>query len=156
MDFYLQHFEFANVIPAFILGYIISRKFPEFGSWGWLLPTAVISYKLLTFSDPNVSVLAASNPWRRFSYYFVIEPRMPTLYDLRGSDFHRVLEQVTVVAAFYSSIAYSIGAFAMKTKVLQRILERLSREPEPEVIGPEEAGVLVIADDSMEDPLHEK
>ncbi len=156
MDFYLQHFEVANVIPALLLGYAIARKLPEFGSWAWLLPTLVISYKLLTFAEPNVSVLAASNPWHRFSYYFVIERLMPTFYDTRGSDPERVVQQVTVVASFYSSIAYSVGALAMKTKVLQRIFESLSREPEPEVISPEEAGVVVIADDSVEHPLHEK
>jgi hypothetical protein len=66
------------------------------------------------------------------------------------------LHQVTVVASFYSSIAYSLGALAVKTRFLERIREFLFREPEPEVIGPEEAAVIVIADEYVEEPLHER
>jgi hypothetical protein len=106
-----------------------------------------MSYKLLTFADPNASVFATSDLWRRFSYYFVIE-QLNSPYDLRGlSDPERWLQQVTVVAPFYSSVAYSVGAFVVKTKALERISESLSREPKPEVISPEEG--VVIADDSL-------
>jgi hypothetical protein len=155
IDFYLRHFELVSVIPAFLLGYVISRKFPEFGSWAWLLPTIVMSYKLLTFADPHASVFAASDLWHRFSYYFVIE-QLNTPYDLRGlSDPERWLQQITVVAPFYSSVAYSVGALVVKSKAPERISESLSREPEPKVISPE-AGVVVIADDSLKHPLHDK
>lgn len=151
-DFYLQHFELANLIPAFVLGYLISIKFPKLGSFAWVLPTVVICYKLATFVDPNVSVLTGGHPWQRFSYYFVIQELMPSFNNLRGSDPLRVVEQITVVASFYSSIAYSAGAFAMKTKVLQRIAASVSRESESGVIEPAEAGVAVIASDSTKQP----
>jgi len=61
-----------------------------------------------------------------------------------------------VVAPFYCSIAYSLGAFATKTKGLQKIWESFSREPEPEVIEPEEAGIVVVPDESVEGPLQRK
>ena len=150
-DFYLQHFELANVIPAFLLGYVIFSKFPGFGSWAWVLPTLVISYKLITFADPNVSVLAASSPWHRFSYYFVIARLSPVFY--LPSDPERWLQQVAVVAPFYSSLAYSVGAIAMKTRALQRAWESLSREPYPEVIEPDESGIVDTPNDSVEEPL---
>ncbi len=162
MDFYLQHFEFANVVPAFLLGCVIVRKFPEFSTWAWLVPTVMIFYKLVTFMEPNVSVLASADPWHRFSYYFVIQRVAPTLkftatsFDVSGPDPVRVLEQITVVAPFYCSIAYSLGAFATKTKGLQKIWESFSREPEPEVIEPEEAGIVVVPDESVEGPLQRK
>jgi len=151
MDFYLQHFELASVVPAFLLGYVIAYQFPKLSTWTWLLPTLVISYKLLTFADPNTSILAGGNTWNRFSYYFVIQ-RISPLY---GSDPERWLQQVTVVASFYSSLAYTVGAFTTKSKALQRIWESFSREPEPEVIEPEEAGVVVVPE-SVEEPLQRK
>ena len=161
MDFYLQHFEFANVVPAFLLGCVIVRKFPELSTWAWLVPTAVIIYKLVTFAEPNVSVLVSGDPWHRFSYYFLIQRVAPTLkftptsFEWGGPDPVRVLEQITVVAAFYSSIAYSLGAFATKTKALKRIWESFSREPDVEIIEPEEAGVVVVPE-SAEEPLQRK
>src|SRR5258708_5709214 len=105
-------------------------------SWAWVLPTVIISYKLFTFTDPHPSVLAAANPWSRFSYYFAIERFMPTLYDLRGSDPARVVEQITVVAPFYSGIAYSMGAVAQKHDLVERIITALRRQPEPELFLP--------------------
>lgn len=162
MDFYLQHFETANLIPAFLLGCVIVRKVPELSAWAWLLPTIIIVYKLVTFVEPNTSVLISRDAWHRFTYYFKIQRIAPTMaitstsFDVSGSDPVRVLQQITVVAPFYCGIAYSIGALAMKTRGFQRIWGSLSREPEPEVIGPEEADIVVIAADPEEESLQRK
>ena len=162
VDFYLQHFELANLIPAFLLGWVIARKLPELSAWAWSLPTMIMVYKLATFVEPNPSVLTSGDAWHRFTYYFDIQRIAPTMRitsassDVSGPDPVRVLEQITVVAPFYCGIAYSIGALAMKAGVFQRIWESLSREPEPEVIEPEEAGIVVITGDSEEEPLERK
>ena len=79
---------------------------------------------------------------------------MPTFYDLRGSDPVRVLAQMTVVVPFYSGVAYSIGACLEKSKVVDRIAKSLLADPEPEVFGPEEAGVQWIGD-QKEQPTNE-
>jgi hypothetical protein len=119
-------------------------------------------YKLVTFVDTNVSVLDTGNPLHRFSYYFVIQRLAPTLrftptsFDVSGPDPMRFLAQITVVAPLYCSIAYCLGAFVTKTKGLQRVWESLSREPEPEVIQPEEADVVVIPSESVEEPLQQE
>jgi len=162
MDFYLQHFELANVIPAFLLGCVIVRKFPGFSTWAWLVPTIVFLYKLVTFVEPNVSLLAPGDPWHRFSYYFVIERVAPTLkftptsFEWGGPDPVRVLEQINVVAPLYCGIAYTLGAFATKTKALHRAWQSFSREPEVEIIEPEEAGIVDTPNDSIEEPLQRK
>lgn len=162
MDFYLQHFELANAVPAFLLGCVIFHKFPDFSTWAWWLPTTVILYKLVTFVAPTVSVLLPSHPLNRFSYYFLIQRVAPTLtftrtsFDVGGSDPVRVLEQMTVIAPLYCSIAYSLGAFATKTNRLKRLWESLSREPGPEVIEPEGAGVVTISKDSEDAPLQRR
>ncbi len=145
-DYYLQHLELANIIAALVVAYVICRKFQRLGAWAWVLPTVIISCKLFTFTDPHASLLAAANPWSRFSYYFVIERFMPTLYDLRGSDPARVVEQITVVAPFYSGIAYNMGALAQKHEGVERIIRSLRRQREPELFPPDEAGVEVIVD----------
>jgi len=127
MDLYLQHFVVGNFIPAFLAGYVICRRFPRFGSWAWLLPSIVMAYMLLTFPESNVSVLTSSNPWHRFSYYFEIQQSWPSVYELGSSYAQRVMLQISVVASFYSSIAYSIGAFAEKRRILDRVVGTFRR-----------------------------
>lgn len=121
--YYLQHLAITNFAPPFIIGYIACYKYNRFAWWAWLLPTMFMSYKLLTFTDPNVSVLIGSHWWSRFSYYFgtnVLDS---------GFDPQRLLEQVTIVAFFYSGIAYSLGAFANKHGALPRIVATLRPAP---------------------------
>lgn len=154
-DYYLQHLELSNIVTALVVAYVICLKFQRFGTWAWVLPTVIISYKLFTFTDPHASVLAAANPWSRFSYYFAIERLMPTLYDLRSSDPARVVEQITVVAPFYSGIAYGMGAVAQKHEVVERIITALRRQPEPGLFLPDESVAEVIVD-ANEQSIHER
>ncbi len=139
-DRWLEHFEIVSIIPAFVAGYVVCRYLPKLATSAWILPTAVLCYKLLTFTNPHASVFV-SEPWARFSYYFVIERSPPTLYNFRGSDFVRLSSQMSYVAPFYSGVAYSIGALIKKHRIGQRLVRSFLSEPEPEVFGPEEAGV---------------
>ena len=143
-DYWIQHLELVSVIPALVVGFVVSRYFEKLASWAWLLPTIILSYKLLTFSDPYTSVLA-SNPLSRFSYYFVTEQSMPSFYNFPGTA--RFVAQITFVAPFFSGVAYSIGALMMRLKLMEKIIRSFRTEPEPEVFGPEEAGVEWIEDD---------
>ena len=143
-DYWIQHLELVSVIPALVVGFVVSRYFEKLASWAWLLPTIILSYKLLTFSDPYTSVLA-SNPLSRFSYYFVTEQSMPSFYNFPGTA--RFVAQITFVAPFFSGVAYSIGALVMRWKLMEKIIRSFRTEPEPEVFGPEEAGVGWIGDD---------
>jgi hypothetical protein len=152
-DYYLQHFELLSILPALVVGYIVCRYFPNLATWAWILPTLILSYKLLTFTDPQSSIFI-SHPFSRFSYYFVIVRVTPTFTDLRGSDPIRLLQQTTVVAPFYSGVAYSIGALLESHKMLERIIRSIFSEPEPEVFGAEEAGAES-AVDANEEPVHE-
>ena len=156
LSFHLQYFEVASILPALLVGFAIAGRFPKFSTWAWLMPTLVILYKLLTFAEPNVSVLAPGRSLERFSYYFVIQ-RVSPAPSFRAASFDpvRLLQQITVVATFYSGVAYSLGALAAKRMWLQRIWESLSREPEPDVIQPEESGIVVIPSDLAEKPLEE-
>ncbi len=154
-DYWLQHLELVSVVPALVAGFVVSRYFEKLSSWAWILPTIILSYKLLTFTNAHASVFA-SDPWAGFSYYFVIQQHMPIFdsFGFGGSDPVRVAAQMTVVVPFYSGVAYSVGAILRKYKVTDRIASSLRSEREPEVFGPEEAGVEWIRD-PKEDPAHE-
>jgi hypothetical protein len=80
---------------------------------------------------------------------------MPTFssFWLSGSDPVRVAQQIDVTVPFYSGVAYSVGALLTKYKVIDGIADSLRREPEPEIFGPEEAGVELVGD-AKEDPAH--
>ncbi len=136
VDYYLQHLELVSIIPAFLLGFLVSYRFPRLATWAWILPTVILAYKLLAFETPPTSVLAsspslASSLLSRFSYFFVIERYMPTFTNFRGSDPVRVAQQMTVVATLYSGVAYSIGALAQKHKIVQRLFGKPLTEPNP-------------------------
>jgi hypothetical protein len=153
-DYYLQHLELASILPALAIGYVVCRYWQErLATWAWILPTIILSYKLLTFTDPRASIFA-SHHWSSFSYYFEIERLTPTFSDLRGSDPVRLVQQMAAVAPFYSGVAYSLGALLKNHNVLERIIGSLSREPKPEVSGAEEEGVES-AVDGNEQPAHE-
>jgi hypothetical protein len=156
-DYWLQHLELVSIIPALVFGALVARYLARLASWAWVVPTMILAYKLLTFTNTNVSVLASADPWSRFSYYFVIQPHMPTFtsFGLGGSDPIRVAAQLNITVPFYSGIAYSVGALLMKHKAIEKVVVSLRREPEPEVFGPEEAGVEWVGD-AKEDPAHER
>jgi hypothetical protein len=133
-DYYLQLLELVSILPALAVGYIVCRYFRKLATWAWILPTVILSYKLLTFTDPQSSVFI-SHPLSRFSYYFVIVRLTPTFTDLRGSDPIRLVQQMTVVAPFYSGVAYSIGALLESHKMLERIIRSIFRSLSPKCLG---------------------
>jgi hypothetical protein len=138
-DYYLQHLEIMSIVPALIVGYFAARYFPRLALAAWMVPTVILSYRLWTFVDPHASVLLASNPSARFSYYFNIVPVMPTLRDLYRSDPIRVAQQMLIVAPFYSGIAYSVGAFMSQQRILDHFVGRSASgdaEPSDAVTAP--------------------
>jgi hypothetical protein len=117
-DYWLQHLELVSAIPAVVVGFVVSRYCKKLASRAWILPTMVLSYNFLIFTDARASVFA-SNPWAGFSFYFVIQQHMPTFSSFGGSDPVRVAEQIDVTVPFYSGVAYSIGALLKEYKVLE-------------------------------------
>jgi hypothetical protein len=97
----------------------------------WILPTVILVYKLLTFTEPYASILALHSS-TRFSYFFVLQRTMPTFFG--GGDPVRVTEQIDVVAPFYAGVAYSIGALAATHNLLERFFgHSRSVQTEPEL-----------------------
>jgi len=130
---HLQNFELVSIFPAILVGYLLSRRFGRFAAYAWMLPTVVLVYKLLTFTEPHVSVLASSSPMTRFEYFFVIQRKMFTFTPgFGGVDPIRIAQQMSVVAPFYAGLAYSVGALAGKRHLLDRVFPHSSMQVEPE------------------------
>jgi len=92
---WLQHFELTSMVAALLVGYILARRFRGMATWAWILPTVVLAYKLLTFTEPYSSVLAPHSS-TRLSYFFVIQRSAPTFTaGFGGVDPIRVAEQIT-------------------------------------------------------------
>jgi hypothetical protein len=137
---HLQNFELVSIVPALLIGYPLARRFGRFAAYAWILPTVVLVYKLLTFTEPHVSVLASSSPMTRFEYFFSIQRTMPTFTPgFGGVDPIRVAQQMTVVAPFYAGVAYSVGALAGKRQLLDRFFRHSSMHVEPEATEPHES-----------------
>jgi hypothetical protein len=129
---HLHYFEVASVAPALIVGYSLYPHFRRLATWAWVVPSVVLAYKMLTFSEPYASVLGPHTS-TLFSYFFIIQRTVPTLtHDFGGVDVVRVAMRLSVVAPFYSGVAYSIGALAAKRDIVKKFFGR-SREPETEI-----------------------
>ena len=149
---YLQNFELANIVPAVIVGYLLSRYFRRFAVFGWILPTLVLCYKLLTFAEPQGSVLAPHSSMR-FAYFFVIQRTIPTFTPgFGGVDPIRVAQQMAVVAPFYAGLAYSVGALVGTRNLLDRVFRRSPVQGEPE---PQETREQSEPARESEKPVHE-
>lgn len=148
---HLQNFELVSIVPALVVGYLVARRFGRFAAYAWILPTVVLAYKLLTFTEPYTSVLAASSSMTRFEYFFVIQRRIPMFAPgFGGVDPIRVALQMLVVAPFYSGLAYSIGALAGKHALLDQIF-RPTLHVEPEAIEAQQSEYQ----EESEKPVHE-
>ena len=132
-DWYLQHLEMVTIAPALILGYLNVTLFSRptirsyiggsrsdsVAAWAWAVPTLVLGCKMLLYHAPS-SVLYGSS-MSAVKYFFDIQKVMPTRTNFLTSDPGRVLAQMTVTAPFYAGIAYSLGALALKHRLLTKL-----------------------------------
>src|ERR1700686_2731741 len=145
---WLQHFELVSIVPAFVVGYLVSRRFGRLATYAWILPTLILTYELLKFTEPQVSVLAPHSS-TRFQYFFVIQRTMPTFTPgFGGVDPVRVALQTSAVAPFYVGLADTAGALAEKHDLLKRIFGTSPMQPEPELTQTEKRAEGSVADES--------
>lgn len=129
---WLQHFELTSIVPALVAGNLLSKYLGRWAQYAWILPTVILAYKLVTFNEPHVSVLATHHSMR-WEYFFLIQRTMPTFTaGFGGVDPIRVAEQINVVAPFYAGLAYSVGAFAATHDLLKKIFGSSGRQSETE------------------------
>jgi hypothetical protein len=137
-NWYMRHLELATIVPAFIAGYIDPGRFlpatigKQIATWrsgsaasrAWIIPTAFLLWRLLSFHAPR-SVLYGSS-MSAFGYYFDIQHVVPTLSNLLAGDPVRVWSQMSVTAPFYAGVAFSVGALVWEYRMLPGMFRRLS------------------------------
>jgi hypothetical protein len=119
----VYEFEFSHVFmfsftPALIAGVMNARFKHKAALLVWIVPTAVLVYKLATFSSPH-SVLYSSSSSPVWHYYFGGDFFIPQFHswrefwDAAGSnpDMARGMAQLTFTAPFYAGFAYSLAAW---------------------------------------------
>lgn len=119
-DWYLQHLEWVSIFPGVVVGYLVAQQADSVATWAWGIPTIVLAYKMLQYRHPSSSVLVGTS-MSACTYFFDILRIMPTMRYATPSDPIRVLAQMTITAPFYAGVAYSLGAWASKRKVLKNL-----------------------------------
>lgn len=93
----------AQITIAFILGWVLSRRFRHQGMlWIWVIPTAFLAY--LVIALPTTAAALASNA--RLSHFFGHGCRVES----------HCFDQLGATLPFYVSIAYSVGALIERRK----------------------------------------
>ena len=118
-DWYMQHLELVSIVPALAAGYIVARRPDSVATWGWGVPALVLAYKMLQYHAPS-SVLVGTS-MSAIRYFFDIKQVVPMMPSLAAGDPVRVLAQMTVTSPFYAGVAYSLGAWASKQKLLTKL-----------------------------------
>lgn len=115
LQYYFAHLFLATFVPAIAAGYLNFRYRHAAALWIWLVPTAILVYKLLTLQPPSVF----NGRWSGvFAYFFSSDWSVPTSAqeafssNLQGMRVY--IAQTNYSAPFYAGAAYSIGAFARK------------------------------------------
>jgi hypothetical protein len=112
-DWYLQHFELMTILSALVVGYLnVARFLPNtirnfmhedhhsIGTWSWIFPTLVLSYRMLKYHAPSSVLFGGS--MTAMKYFFEIVKVMPTLQNPFASDPVRAWAQMSVTAPFYA------------------------------------------------------
>ena len=142
-EFLFSHVLGFSFVPAFLAGLINARFKHRSALLVWVVPSAILIYKLITFSSPH-SVLYDSPESSALHYYFgggFIIPAFHTwrdFWDAAGSnpDMGRGMAQLTFVAPFYASFAYGLAAWiSMRWNLTNKVASKVD-EWEESKFGP--------------------
>lgn len=113
-QFLFSHILAFSFVPAFLIALTNVRFKQTVVAYVWLVPTIILSFKLLTFSTPSIFQSHASST---FHQYFGGGFSIPEYRNLQefwsiaasNADMERGLVQMRFTAPFYAGVAYSIG-----------------------------------------------
>jgi WD40-like Beta Propeller Repeat len=109
LEFFFSHLFIFSVVLGFLVGLLNGRPEQRMAEFVWIVPSAILAYKLLTFSTVGSALQSQSSS--AFHHYFGGGFLIPEYRDWR--DFWRIAEsnpdvirglaQATVTAPFYDS-----------------------------------------------------
>jgi hypothetical protein len=113
-QFLFSHVFAFSFVPAFLISLANVRFKQNVVAYVWLVPTMILSYKLLTFTTPSVLQNHASSAFHQYfgGGFSIPEYRnWQEFWSITASsaDMERGLAQMRFTAPFYAGLAYSIG-----------------------------------------------
>lgn len=113
-EFLYSHLFVFSFLPALACGLLDARFRHGSGKYVWMVPTAVLAYKMMSFPGVTSVLIAHSSA---FHQYFGSGFHIPEFHDWRefwrvvvpNPDFQRGMAQVEFTAPFYAGVGYCTG-----------------------------------------------
>jgi hypothetical protein len=140
-EFFFSHLFVFSVVPGFLAGLLNGISKHKVAAFVWVVPSAILAYKLLTFSAAT-SVLQGESS-SAFHQYFGGGFLIPEYRDWQdfwriassNPDVLRGMAQSTFTAPFYTAVAYSVAVLiSVRTDLHRRVKEKV-KEWEQERFG---------------------
>ena len=140
-QFLFSHLLVLSFVPAFVAGLANVRLRQKVAAYVWLVPSAILAYKLLTY--PTVSVFQ-SRAMSAFHQYFEGGFLIPEYRNWQefwsvtasNADMERGMAQLHFTAPFYAGVAYSVARWIGARIDLRRKLTTKVAEWETAKFGP--------------------
>lgn len=141
MQFLFSHLLALSFLPGLVIGLVNGNFRRKLAIFVWIVPAAVLAYKLLTFSS-SVSVLDHSQSFAVLQHFFGSDLAVPEghtsqsfLLSASYQDVQRALDQFQFTAPFYVGVGYSIGIWiSVRTQLMART-QRAFRNWEEQKVG---------------------
>jgi len=133
-EFLFSHLFAFSFIPAFVAGLTTARFRHKVAQFAWLVPTAVLAYKLATFPNTG-SVLFESQSFPALHQYFGGHFLIPDYRNRRefwamtafSSDMERGIAQLKFTAPFYAGIGYCLAIWlCLRTELDRKLVGKVS------------------------------
>lgn len=126
-EFLFSHVFAFSFVSAFLAGLINARFRHEAAQFVWIVPTAILAYKLATFPAASVLRSQSSNALHQYFGGGFLIPEFGNwreFWEIVSSnpDMTRGMAQMEFTAPFYGGVAYSLAAWVGRRIELNRMV----------------------------------
>lgn len=127
MQLLFSHLLALTFLPGFLIGLINGKFRSKLAIFVWIVPAAVLAYKLLTFSS-SISVLEHGQFFAGLQHFFGGNVALPESHTSQSfllsasyKDVQKALDQFQFTGPFYVGVGYSIGIWiSLRTQLITR------------------------------------
>lgn len=131
LEFLFSHLLIFSFIPAFLSGLVNARFKHKAAQFVWLVPTAMLAFKLATFPAPSIFQSQMSAAFHQYfgSGFLIREFRdWHDFWSIAVSnpEMKRGMAQMTFTAPFYAGVGYSMAAWiGRRTDLHRKVTEKV-------------------------------
>jgi hypothetical protein len=130
-EFLFSHLLAFSFVPAFLAALVNARFKHRVAQFVWLVPTAILAYKLATFPAPSVLQNQLSAAFHQYFGGGFLIGEFRGWDDLRSlysnPDMTRGMAQMTFTAPFYAGVGYSAAAWiGHRTELHRKAAEKVN------------------------------